>query len=146
MASRPADITLPTPQHLMTLGMFVFGMDTAAYQTLQRSREWRHALTERHGARDAAQFIGPGAETISLGGLLVPELGGQYGALETIAAMADTGETYQLMDGTGEILGHYRILRLQEEHLSILAGGVPRHKGFTIELERAADLPTPEGT
>ncbi len=134
MASSP-----PTARELMTLGMFVFGMSTAAYQELQRSREWRHATSERHGARDAAQFIGPGPDTISLGGLLVPEVAGSFGALKTLADMADAGDTYPLIDGLGRIFGHYRITRLDERHLSIMAGGLPRHVDFRIELERGDD-------
>lgn len=130
-----------SPRELMTLGMFIFGMETANYQSLQRSREWRHATSERHGAIDAAQYIGPGPDSISLAGLLVPELGGSYAALETLAAMADTGDTYPLVNGQGQILGHYRITRLDEEQRVIMAGGAPRMVGFRIDLERGDDLP-----
>ena len=138
MASRPPDTT-PTARELMTLGMFVFGMSTVAYQDLQRSREWRHAGSERHGARDASQFIGPGPDTVTLAGLLVPEVAGSFSALDTLADMADAGDTYPLIDGLGRIFGHYRITRLEEQHLSVMAGGLPRHVGFRIELQRGDD-------
>jgi uncharacterized protein len=138
MASRPPN-TAPTARELMTLGMFVFGMSTAAYQDLQRSREWRHATSERHGARDAAQFIGPGPDTVTLAGLLVPEVAGTFSSLETLATMADAGDTYPLIDGLGRIFGHYRITRMEEQHLSVMAGGLPRHVGFRIELARGDD-------
>ena len=124
----------------MTLGMFIFGMGTAPYQSLMRSREWHHETSKRHGARDAAQFIGPGPETIQLSGLLVPELGADIAAMDVLADMAGTGETYPLIDGQGRILGHYRITRIEDEHLSIMAGGAPRHVGFRIELHRGDDL------
>jgi len=139
MASRPPFATNLSPRHLMSFGMFVFGLDTAAYQSLRRSREWRHATSERHGVRDAAQYIGPGQDTIELAGLLVPELGARYSSLQTLAAMADTGNNYPLMDGTGRILGHYRIVRMDEDHLTVMAGGIPRHVDFAIQLQRAAD-------
>lgn len=138
MASRP------TPRELMTLGMFIFGMDSAAYQSLQRSREWRHATSERHGARDAAQFVGPGAETITLAGLIVPELGGKFAALEVLAEMATTGDTWPLIDGRGRIYGNYRIIRLEEDQRNILAGGAPRMVDFRLELHRGDDQ-TSEG-
>lgn len=149
MASRPPVSLSPEPrplssQQLMTLGMFVFGMETAAYQSLTRSREWRWATSERHGDRPAAQYSGTGAETVSLSGLIVPELGGDYGALETLAEMAEAGEHYPLMDGTGRIFGHFRITALDEDHLSVMAGGLPRHKGFTVELERGDDAEADE--
>ena len=130
----------PTSRELMTLGMFIFGMDSAAYQDLQRSREWRHESTNRHGARPAAQFIGPGPDTVTLAGLMVPELGARFASLETLAAMADAGDTYPLIDGSGRIFGNYRIARLEEQHLSVMAGGAPRHIGFRIELQRGDDL------
>lgn len=128
-----------SPRELMTLGMFIFGMDSAAYQSLQRSREWRHATSERHGAREAAQYVGPGPESITLAGLIVPELGATYSSLATLGAIADTGDSYPLIDGTGLIFGHYRIVRIDEEHLRIMAGGVPRHVDFRVELQRADD-------
>lgn len=133
MASRP------TTRELMSLGMFIFGMDSATYQNLQRSREWRHEASDRHGARPAAQFVGPGPDNINLSGVLVPELGNQYGALETLADMANAGDHYPLIDGLGRILGHYRIVRLEEEHLTIMAGGIPRHTGFRVDLQRGDD-------
>lgn len=128
-----------SPRELMTLGMFIFGMESAPYQELQREREWRFATSERHGARDVAQFIGPGGERISLSGLLVPELGARYSSIATLAAMADTGDAYPLIDGGGLIFGHYRITRIDESHQTIMAGGIPRQVGFRIELERDAD-------
>jgi len=128
-----------SPRYLMSLGMFIFGMGTANYHQLFRTREWHHETTERHGARPAAQFIGPGPESIQLTGLLVPELGADAGSLETLAEMAATGDTYPLIDGAGRVLGHYRIARLEEDHLSIMAGGTPRHVGFRIELARGDD-------
>lgn len=128
-----------SPRELMTLGMFIFGMESAPYQELQRDRAWRHATSERHGARDAAQFIGPGAERITLAGLIVPELGARYSSIATLAAMADTGDAYPLIDGGGLIFGHYRITRIDESHRTIMAGGIPRQVGFRVELERAAD-------
>lgn len=138
MASRPTN-TAPTARELMTLGMFVFGLSTAAYQDLQRNRQWRHATSERHGARDASQFIGPGPESVTLAGLLVPEVAGSFSALETLADMAEAGDTYPLIDGLGRIFGHYRIVGLEEQHLSIMAGGLPRHVGFRIDLQRGDD-------
>lgn len=136
MASAP--LAIVSPRQLMTLGMFVFGLDTLPYQSLLRSTEWRHGGQERHQAREANQFLGPGPETITLTGLLVPEVAGDYGSFDTVRAMADTGEDYPLMDGLGRVLGDFVILRLEEEHRQILAGGLPRQAGFTIELKRVA--------
>lgn len=128
-----------SPRELMTLGMFVFSVDTALYEALTRSREWRHATAERFGARPAAQYVGPGVDNIGISGRIVPEVAGRYSALETLAEMAATGDNYPLIDGLGRILGHYRIVRLEEDHAAIMAGGLPRQVAFRIELERDDD-------
>jgi len=124
-------------RQLMTLGLFVFGMDTLPYQALRHAVEWRHGATERHQARPAAQYLGPGAETITLSGLLVPEIAGSFGAFDRLVEMGDSGEDYPLMDGTGRVFGHFRIVKLDRDHHNPMAGGVPRQVGFTLDLERA---------
>ena len=134
-----------SPRTLLTLGLFVFGMDTAAYQSLQRTREWRHATAERIGARSVGQYIGPGADTVTLGGLIVPEVAGSYSSLETLAEMAETGEAFPLTDGLGNIKGQFRIVRLDEDHRTIMAGGIPRQVDFVVDLERADDVSDQQG-
>ncbi len=142
MASAP----LTSSRELMTLGLFVFSMDTALYDALTRSREWRHATADRFGARAASQFVGPGADNISLSGRIVPEIAGSYSAIETLAAMAAEGDSYPLIDGLGRILGHYRIVRLDEDHAVIMAGGIPRNIAFRLELERSDDAGDGQGS
>lgn len=127
----------PTPAHLMSLGMFIFGMDTLPYQQLTASAQWRHAQTDRHQAPPASQFLGRGQDTISIGGLCVPEVAGDFGAFDTLVEMANTGDNWPLIDGLGRILGNFRIMVLEREHLTVMAGGVPRHIGFTLDLQRA---------
>lgn len=141
MASRA--LTGTSPRNLMTLGLFVFGMDTVPYQSLKHAMEWNHATSERFQARPAAQFLGPGAETVTISGLLVPEVAGRYSSIDRLREMANTGEDHSLVDGTGRVYGFFRIVRIETEHINIMAGGIPRQVDFTIELERAAD---PAGT
>lgn len=127
-----------SPAHLLSLGMFVFGMETIAYDDLLRRVSWRHPQSERFDARPVAQFAGLGEETVTINALLVPEIAGSYSALETLEAMGNQGEDYPLLDGQGRVLGYYRIVRYEETHRNIMAGGLPRQKLVSIELERAA--------
>lgn len=136
MASIPPGAAL-SPGALLTLGMFLFGIDALAYSDLQRRTSWRYGITERFGARPASQYLGPGDDNITLAGRLVPEVAGQFVAIDVLKAMAATGEDHPLIDGLGRVLGHYRIMRLEEAQLAIMAGGLPRGIDFTIELERA---------
>jgi phage protein U len=120
----------------MTLGMFIFGMDTIPYQDLQRRMTWRHEDSDRFGQRPAGQFAGPGEDGITITGLVVPEVAGSYGAIERLIEMADTGDNWPLVDGLGRVLGHYRIGSIDLGHVGIMAGGLPRGQNFTMELRR----------
>lgn len=132
MASAP----MLSPAQLLTLGMFLFGMDSVPYSDFQRSQSWRHEGSDRHMARPASQFTGPGEDAITLGGLLVPEIAGSYGALDTLIEMADTGGNWPLVDGTGRVLGNFRIDQLDTTHRMVLAGGIPRAVDFQLRLTR----------
>lgn len=125
-------------QQLAALGMFAFTTDTTLFDKLTRSREWRHERTDRFGAIAASQFVGPGAEKITLSGRLVPEVLGRYGALETLVEMADTGDAYPFIDGRGRVLGHFTIDRVDEGQDNFTENGLARVKDFTIELTRVA--------
>ena len=69
---------------MMTLGTFVFSLPTLAYQQLQRQHGWRHASSERVGARAAHQYLGPGEETIELSGSVARELTNAEPSLNTL--------------------------------------------------------------
>ncbi|EGD58376.1 Phage P2 GpU protein [Novosphingobium nitrogenifigens DSM 19370] len=128
------------------LGLFVFTADSLLFDELQRARGWRHGSTDRFGARAASQFLGPGEDTITLPGKVVPELAGRYSSLDRLAAMADTGEGYILMNGAGTIFGTYVITRLDETHRALIDTGVARAVDFTIELKRVDDGMAMTGT
>lgn len=125
------------PRTLMSFGLFVFGMDTLAYDSYQRRRSWRHAATERFGARSARQYVGPGDDFVTLPGSLIPEIAGSVGAIDRLVEMAATGDPYPLVDGAGRQWGEYVLVNLDETGRNIVAGGLPRRIDFTIDLERA---------
>lgn len=121
---------------LAALGMFAFETDTTLFEKMQRERDWRHPRTDRFGARPAAQFAGPGEDRITLSGTLVPELVGDYYALETLAEMAAEGEAWPLVDGYGNVIGTFTIERLTEDRSNLLNSGEARRTDFTLELSR----------
>lgn len=124
---------------MLSLGLFVFGLDTIAYQELTRRSDWRHAAGERLGARAAYQFLGPGLDTFSLPGVLMPELTGPNMSLEQIRGMAGTGDAYPLVQSDGVVIGQYMITAVDERKSTFLPGGGARRVDFSIELERATD-------
>lgn len=124
---------------LMALGQFVFSMSTLAYQDIQRQNQWRHPSHSRVGAMPARQYVGPGDETISLKGVLAPELTGKTKTLDELRTMAGTGQAWALVSGTGDVFGAYVIESINETGSYFLPDGTPRRIEFTIALARVDD-------
>lgn len=124
---------------MMTLGFFVFSLHTAAYQDFQRQTNWRHPSNSRVGVIPARQFTGKGDDTINLDGLLVPELVGELQSLDTLRAMADTGNAWPLIEGTGKIYGVYVIENMTEGKTLFFPDGAPRRTEFKLTLQRVDD-------
>lgn len=122
---------------LMSLGMFVFAIESVPYQELARKRAWRHARSERVGAHAASQFLGPGEETVSLKGVIAPPVIGDYSNMQVLEAMADQGEAHPLVEGNGVVWGHFTIESIDRTQQHFLPDGTPRRTEFTMELKRA---------
>lgn len=121
---------------LAALGLFVFELASFPFEDMSRRAAWRHGRTARVGARDASQYLGPGDDTLQIGGRLFPTVAGSYGAIERLRAMADEGEVYDFVDGSGTVWGGFVITSLDEQQNVFLDDGTPRRKDFTIELTR----------
>lgn len=125
--------------HLMALGMFLFEIGTLPFQELKRKSDWKHATTGRVGARDAAQYVGPGTETIGLSGTVYTEISKGGVSLDDLRDMADQGEAWPLVDGTGTVFGDYVIEAIDETRRAMLADGTPLKIEFSIDLLRVGD-------
>lgn len=124
---------------MMALGMFVFSLHTLAYQELQRQTEWRHPSSSRVGTNPARQFAGRGDDTLTLPGILLPELAGSLLSLDALREMANTGRAYPMVEGSGRILGLWVIERLSETRTLFFPDGTPRRIEFSLGLTRVDD-------
>ncbi len=124
---------------MLALGLFIFSMNTAAYQDFQRSMQWRHPSNSRVGARPAYQFIGAGEETITLSGWIATELVGTSLSLTVLEQMANTGKAYTLINGMGLVHGVFIIESMTENKTVFFSNGFPRRIDFTITLKRIDD-------
>ena len=127
---------------LMALGMFVFQTRSVPYQQLQRATQWRHASQSRVGDRPAYQFVGPGADTITLSGTLLPEFTGGRLDLDEIRDMADEGKAWPLVEGTGRQYGLWVITGVNETSSTFFRDGAAQKIEFTITLEHVDDQST----
>lgn len=124
---------------MMSLGQFVFSLETLAYQSLQRATDWRHAQNSRVGARAASQFVGPGDDTITLEGVLLPDVAGTRSSLDTLRSMGDDGAAWPLVDGNGVVYGAFVLLSVHDTGTLFFQDGTPRRTEFSIELRRVDD-------
>ncbi|HUD90230.1 phage tail protein [Sphingobium sp.] len=120
--------------HLMALGMFLFELGSLPFEELQHKMDWRHARAPRIGARDATQFVGPGDETVTLSGAVYTELSNGVVSLEDLRAMADQGEAWPLVAGSGRVYGNFVITAIDERQVHLMADGTPRRIDFGIDL------------
>lgn len=121
---------------MMTLGTFVFSLPTLAYQQLQRQIAWRHATSDRIGARAAAQYLGVGEETIQLEGTVAKELTAGEPSLNMLRDLAEDGQPLPLVDGRGYVYGAYVIKEISETQRTFFPDGAARELQFQLDLLR----------
>ena len=97
------------------------------------------ARKARVGARAASQFAGVGEDTLTLSGVLAPGVMGRKDALEDLAAMADQGRSWPVLDGDGFVYGAFVILDLDETKRELLENGQATLIDFTVNLQRVDD-------
>ncbi|MFT4454982.1 phage tail protein [Pseudomonas sp. RTCS2] len=124
---------------MMALGMFVFSLETLAYQEFQRQTDWRHASTSRIGTNPARQFLGKGDDSITLPGVLLPALAGSQLSLDALRMMGDTGKAWPLVEGTGRIYGLWVIESLSDTRTVFFPDGAARRIEFTLKMTRIDD-------
>ncbi|MQP64702.1 phage tail protein [Niveispirillum sp. SYP-B3756] len=119
---------------MMALGGFRFSLGTAAYQTLERSTEFRWAEQDRLGRGPAYQFVGLGADTITLAGVIYPHYRGGLGQVDAMRAEAAKGQPLDLVDGWGRVWGVWVIRSVRERDSNLMGNGAPLRIEFQVEL------------
>lgn len=121
---------------MMVYGMFVFTLRTVPYQSLQHSQSWRHVKNDRVNASAGWQYIGPGDESVTLEGVLYPEITGGNLSLAALNSIGFSGRPWPLIDGVGLIYGMYVMTGLERGKSEFDRYGNPKKIEFTISLSR----------
>jgi len=121
---------------MLQLGGDQFSIDNAAYQSLNRSSEYRWAAIEQVGAADALQFTGLGPDTITLQGVIYPHFKGGLDQLNRMRRTAELGFPLPMMAGTGKVLGIWVIEGVREGQRKFAAQGAPLRQDFTLNIRR----------
>ncbi|MGQ5525171.1 phage tail protein [Chitinimonas sp. PSY-7] len=124
---------------MMALGLFVFELKTAPFQQMGHKKAWRHPTGSRVGARPESQFLGPDDETVSLTGVLYPELTGGELTLLQLDEMADQGTAWPLVREDGYLFGLFVIESKEVTRSLFFQDGAARELEFTLNLKRVDD-------
>ncbi|MGP6462793.1 phage tail protein [Pseudomonas parakoreensis] len=118
---------------------YYFNLDTAAFDELRRSTEFRWASQERLTRRPAQQAVGIGEEKITLKGAIFPGFKGGIKQLDTLRSLGAQLKPLTLTTGYGDVLGTWCLKNVEEEQSALLQGGIPRKQAFTLEFVRYGD-------
>ena len=118
---------------------YYFNLDTAAFEELTRSSDFRWASQERLSRRPAQQAIGMGEERIKLKGSIYPGFKGGLKQLDTLRSIGAQLQPLGLTTGYGDVLGNWCLKSIEEEQSAFLQGGIPRKQAFTLEFVRYGD-------
>lgn len=118
---------------------YYFNLDTAAFDELRRSTEYRWASQERLTRRPAQQAVGIGEEKITLKGAIFPGFKGGIKQLDTLRSLGAQLQPLTLTTGYGDVLGTWCLKNVEEEQSALLQGGIPRKQAFTLEFVRYGD-------
>ncbi len=121
---------------MMQLGAFQFGIDTAAYQNLDRSTEYRWARQPRISTNDAMQFTGLGPDNIDLAGVIYPHFRGGLDQIERMRVQASLGLPLPLVSGLGRVLGLWSVESVTEGQTTYASQGVPHRQDFSMRISR----------
>jgi len=139
-ATPAAEAVKPFP-HLLVLqplkagaAPYYFNLDTAAFDQLRRQTRFRWAGQERLSRESAQQAVSLGEESINIRGAIFPGFKGGLGQLQTLRSIGRQLLPLSLTTGYGEVLGTWCLTSVEEEQSVLLAGGIPRKQGFSLEF------------
>jgi uncharacterized protein len=108
---------------------------------VSESRGADYAVKAVVGAEQPLEFVGEGANEITLDGLVWPaERGGEgaLGSIELLSQMRSSGKPQYLMRGDGKPFGWFAILGVSTRSDFLDRDGVGKRVGVSISLRRAA--------
>lgn len=121
---------------MMILGAYRFCIGNAAYQSLARTTEYKWEEQKRLLGEPAMQFMGNGAETITLEGVVYPQFKGGLRQVTLMRAQAGLGFPLMLISGNGNAFGRWCITNVNETQTFFMKDGTPRKIAFSLTLKK----------
>ena len=133
---------------MLILGPVVFHLNTAAYQTYQRSTSYNWVTLQRlntgsipilknlTASGPAAQFINIGEDKIHLEGIIYLQIAGSLFYISFMRTIASLGVPLPLLGCDGGIFGLWLIERIDQTNTIFATRGAPRKVEFKLDLKR----------
>jgi len=154
LAPKPSlgDFMCAIPQpHLLVMNVlgsetqFFFNIDTVPFESATRTSPLTWKEQARLGRRGALQYVGVGAETLTLKAVVVPGLSRVSGQRvrrdnpDTLREIALRGKPVSLVNGYGDSLGTWCLNKVTETQSLLFANGEPRQQALDLEFTRYGD-------
>ena len=123
------------------LGYFPFIRSTISFHELNETKTYHHPTHSTVGSlTKPAQFTG-GETTITINAELRPEITGGLLSITLLEKMADTGQAWPLILGSGRLMGSYAITKISKNQSELMHDGKPRSIQFSMDLLKVAEQP-----
>ncbi|UIP93212.1 phage tail protein [Wolbachia endosymbiont of Anopheles demeilloni] len=110
---------------MLSLGPYGFSLTERGFT---RRNEYCWPALERIGEKPLLQSIGPGEDIIELAGVIYSHFLEGLGQINNIR---NSSKPFLLIDGQGNILGHFVIVKIEETQKYFFPNGEPRRLSFT---------------
>lgn len=121
---------------MLLFGDFMFSLNSAAPQEINRSTSYNWPAQERVGQLAALQYTGPGEDTFELPGVIYPSYRGGLAQMDMLRMQAATGLPQYLIDGQGNVYGRYVLERVEERRSVFSPLGIPLKIEFSLYLKK----------
>ena len=119
---------------LLMLGPVMFSTDGTAFDAISRQWEFSWPTQQLAGYNPQPQYTGPGEQTLTITGTVLPGRYGSESTVDMIAALGRVGYPLPLVAGTGEVLGCWSIRSVSKNGSLYAANGAPRKVEFSLTL------------
>lgn len=123
---------------LLAWGPYLFETGAASFEELRDTFEGQWAEHKIFGRRPAAQYTGPGKNTVRIRGTIYPDYTGA-GSLATIHALkgdVEAGTINQLVTGDGDVIGPWRCEKGERVDASHDTDGGPLKVSYDFDFAR----------
>lgn len=120
------------------IGNFIFSMEEKPFNRFSRTKEYSFAEIPKVNYYTGEQSVGKDMESITVSGQIVTLIGG-LNPLKALEDIADQKQAVPFIYGYGEVLGDFKITRVQQDRSKFLDDGRSLLVDFTIDLKRVRE-------